>query len=100
MPELNVVGSGKATGRKGRDGQEAVTQPSVVADAIDELERLETKARAAAAATNEAIKKVASESGYTASSIKKLVVARVGEKFKERMRDAEQQLELFTEVGE
>ena len=90
----------KAPGRQERDGQEAVTRPDVVADKIDHLERLEMAARTAAKDASDAIKKVAEASGYTAATLKKLVVARVSDKFGERLRDTKQQLELFTEVGE
>lgn len=91
---------GGATGRTERDKQEAVTKPKVVGEKIEHLEALEMKSRAAAKDVNDAIKKVAQESGYNAASIKKLVVARVADKFRDKMRDAEQQLELFSEVGE
>lgn len=89
-----------AAGRQGRDGQEAVTQPQVVADKIDELEALCVKAQQAGKSYNDAIKKVAEKSGYLASNIRALVAARVGDKFDVKKRDAEQQLELFGEVGE
>lgn len=98
---LQVVGGEVkgASGRKGRDGQEAVTKPQVVRDAIGELETLLKKSQLAESALNDAIKKVAQESGYLASAIKKLVKARVGDSFVDKKRDAEQQLELFSEVG-
>lgn len=103
---LQVVGGdvdGTATGaagRKGRDGQEAVTRPDVVKKEIGELEALLVKSKQADEALNAAIKKVAQESGYMASAIKKLVKARVGDSFSDKKRDAEQQLELFSEVGQ
>lgn len=99
MVALAAVG-GKAEGRKERDGQSAVPQPQVVSDAIGNLEDLHVKASQAAEALNDAIKKVAQSSGYLASSIKKLVNARIKDNFADKKRDAEQQLELFTEVGE
>ncbi len=107
MSKLSVVDSkkengesGKAEGRKERDGQSAVTNPKVVTDAIDNLEELHLKAAAAQTVLNEAIKKVAEKSGYLASAIKKLVNARMKDRFADKKRDAEQQLELFNEVGE
>lgn len=92
-------GKGKAAGRKGGK-QEAVTRPDMVAERIDQLERLAVKANEAAKDLSDAIKKVAEDSGYNAAAIKSLVAARVGDKFEERKRGAEQQLELFNEVGE
>lgn len=100
MVALAAVGGGKAEGRKERDGRSAVPQPQVVADAIGELETLHTKAADAQTALNDAIKKVAEKSGYLASAIKKLVNARMKDRFADKKRDAEQQLELFNEVGE
>jgi uncharacterized protein (UPF0335 family) len=93
-------GASGATGRKGRDGQEAVTRPDVVRDAMSELEGLLKASQEADAKLNDAIKKVAQSSGYMASAIKKLVKARVGDSFSDKKRDAEQQLELFSEVGQ
>lgn len=97
-------GAGKvdesASGRQGRDGQEAVTQPQLVGEKIEELEQLCVKAQLAVKAYNDGIKKLAEKSGYLASNIRALVAARVGDKFDIKKRDIEQQMELFTEVGE
>jgi hypothetical protein len=94
-------GAGKADkGRTGRDGQEAVLQPGIIVDAIDNLEKLYVKSQEAGKDLNNAIKKVAEKSGYLASNIRAFVAARVGDKFADKKRDAEQQLELFEEVGE
>ena len=100
MVELAAVGGKTSGGRKSRDGQEAVPQPRVVGDKIQELEELALKANAASDALNAAIKKTAETSGYLASTIRKLVNARMKDKFADKKRDAEQTLELFTEVGE
>lgn len=91
---------GKTAGRVNPDGQEAVTRPKMVADKIEELEALELKSREAKKDVSEAIKALAETSGYTASAIRKLVTARIGESFKDKLRDAQQQLELFEAVGE
>lgn len=90
-------------GAKGRVGEEktpAAKQPKVVAERIDELVRLHNAAKSAQEASQEAIAKAAEDSGYLASAVKKLVVARAGEKFEETKRNVEQQMELFDEVGE
>ena len=79
---------------------EGAKRPDVVAAKIANLEQLHIKARDAAKATTEAIKAVAAASGYSAATIKRLVTARVGDKFDDMVRDSEQQLELFSEVGE
>lgn len=96
-----VLAKGKGkTGRQGRDKQEAVLQPSVVAEKIDHLEKLFVKAQEATKDLSDAIKAVAEKSGFLASNIKKLVSARIGDRFADKKRDAEQQLELFDKVGE
>jgi uncharacterized protein (UPF0335 family) len=100
MANGTQAASGKAAGRKGRDKQEAVTKPEVVAEKIEHLERLAIKANEAAKDLSDAIKTLAEVSGYNASAIKALVAARVGDKFADKRRNAEQQLELFDEVGE
>jgi hypothetical protein len=88
-----------ATGRKGKDKQEAVTKPEVVASRIGELVNLYNKAGEASDALNDGIKTAAKDSGYNAANVRKFVIARAGEDFAEKKRDAEQQLELFDEVG-
>lgn len=90
----------KAGGRKGRDNQEAVTRPQEVEDQIVKLEKLCVAAQDAAKDYSNAVKKVAEKSGYLASNIKALVSARVKDRFSDKKRDAERQLELFHEVGE
>jgi len=90
----------KPAGRQDRSGQEAVTKPTVVAEKIDQLERLAVKANEAAKDFSDAVKKAAEASGYTAAAIRALVTARVGDTFPEKRRSVEQQLELFNEVGE
>jgi len=93
-------GRAKAEGRKDAEKQPAVTQPQVVSERIDELVRLHGKAVDSAAESKEAITKCAEDSGYNAANIRKLVLARYGEKFPEVKRNIEQQAELFDEVGE
>lgn len=90
----------KPAGRQDRSGQEAVTKPTVVAEKVEQLERLAIKANEAARDFSDAVKKAAEASGYTAAVIRSLVSARVGDKFNDKKRTVEQQLELFNEVGE
>jgi hypothetical protein len=90
----------KPRGRKDADKQEAVTKPQVVEKRIVELVQLHIAAHDASEAESDAIKKCAEDSGYNASAIKKFIVARAGDKFLEKKRDCEQQMELFEEVGE
>jgi hypothetical protein len=96
----NGKGKRRAKARMDQDKQEAVQQPKIIGQRIDELVRLKNAADDAAEAFSDGIKKAAEDSGYLASAVKKFVTARAGEKFEEEHRKVEQQLELFEEVGE
>lgn len=89
-----------AKARVGADKQEAVQKPKIIKDRIDELVNLKERADDAAERYSDGIKRAAEDSGYLASVVKKFVTARAGEKFEEKKRECEQQLELFEEVGE
>lgn len=88
-----------ANGRKGADKVPAVKKPKVVAEKLDYMVELEQKAAAARTEADEAVNAVAEESGYLASSVKKLVKAKHGDKFEEKHREVEQQAELFDEAS-
>ena len=88
----------RATGRKDAEKVAAVQKPKVIADRLDELVKLHREAKEASEAAAEAITKAAEDSGYLASSVKKLVVAKSGEKYEEKKREVAQQHELFEEV--
>lgn len=92
-------GKDKGKGRMDADRQPAVKKPKVIAERIDELVRLHVKAGEASEDAKAAITKAAEDSGYLASAVRKLVTAKAGEKFEEKHREVEQQLELFEEVG-
>lgn len=93
-------GRAKGKGRMDADKTPAVKQPKVISERLDELVRLHQKAKTATEAAADAITKAGEDSGYLASSVKKLVVAKAGDKFEEKHREVEQQHELFDEVGE
>lgn len=99
-PSKKRKAKGEAAGRKDENKQPAVTRPQVVSERIDELVQLHGAAVTAAVEAKEAITKCAEESGYNAANVRKLVLARYGEKFPEVKRNIEQQHELFEEVGE
>jgi ABC-type branched-subunit amino acid transport system substrate-binding protein len=90
----------KVRGRKDADKQEAITQPEVVSEKIDELVRLYGASQSAGVEFSDAVKAAAEASGYNVAAIRKFVVARAGENFAEKKRDLAQQLELFEECGE
>lgn len=91
-------GNGKVKARINPDKQEAVQRPDLVEEAIDELVTLHHKAASAQEALNDAIKATAEKAGYLASVVRKVVVARAGEKWEEKHREAAQQLELFDKI--
>ena len=90
----------RARGRKDASKQEGVTVPEAVKARIDELVTLYKATQTASEDFSSAVKAVAEKSSYNAAAIRKFVVARSGEKFAEAKKLAEQQMELFDEVGE
>lgn len=90
----------RVKGRKDENKQELATQPKLVGEKIDELVTLYKTHAESGVALSDGIKAVAEKSGYNAAAVRKLVVARAGEKFAEQKRLVEQQMELFDEVGE
>lgn len=92
----------KPAARVDRSGQEKVQQPEVVKERLDHLIKLHTKAKDAGEDLSSAIKAVAEKSGFLASVVRKIVVAKAGEEesYEEKVREAEQLSLLFTEVGE
>ena len=89
----------KAKGRKDDTGQEAVIKMQPIKDIITDLVDLYTKAGKASDTLNDAIKAAAEKAGLQASAVRKFVVARAGEKYEEKKRDAEQLSLLFDEIG-
>lgn len=92
-------GAAKANGRMDADRQPAVKKPEIVAKRLDELVELHHKAAAAAERAKEAITKCGEDSGFLASAVRKLVTAKAGDKFEEKHREVEQQVELFDEAA-
>jgi len=94
------TGKTTALGRKDGTGQDAVVTMDPVKERVEELIELYVKSGDAAAKFNEAIKTTAEKSGLLASTVRKFVVARAGEKFDEVKREVEQLALVFDEVGE
>lgn len=97
--EAEVGTRGRARGRKDADKQEQVIKTKIVKDRVDQLVQLKNNADSAATDFNDAVKKAAEDSGLLASSVRKFVVARAGEKFEEEQRKCTQLSLLFEEVG-
>ena len=68
-------------------------------EVVTYLIELYTKSGEAADKLNDAIKATAEKTGLMASVIRKYVVARAGESYEERKRDADQLSLVFEEVG-
>lgn len=85
--------------RARQDGkQEAVERPQILRESMEELVRLKKASDEAAADFSEAIKAKAKEAGFLASVVRRLVVARAGDKFAEKQREVEQLALVFEEV--
>ena len=98
-PRTNGKGKGKsAKARLDADKQEVVQKPKIVVEKMDELVRLKHAADRAGENFSDAIKKAAEDSGYLASVVRSIVVAKAGDDFDEKKRRCEQQMELFDEV--
>lgn len=94
---------GKGTRGRGRmdaNRQPATKQPKIVADGIEELVTLYDRAKTATDKSNDAIAAIAEKSGFLASAVRKLVVAKATDKYEETKRLIEQQMDLFETAGE
>jgi hypothetical protein len=96
-------GKGKVRGRKEKtaDHQEAVIKLGVLEPAIVNTLVADYKhAQAAGEAFADGIKAQAEKAGIQSAVLRKFIVARAGEHFDDRKRDAQQLALLFEEVGE
>lgn len=85
-------------GRKDASGQEAVIKLEALSVKVDELVRLNKAADEAATDFAEAIKAAAEAAGLNASTVRKYIVARAGDKFEEKKRDVQQLALVFDEL--
>jgi len=93
-------GNGKQPrGRQGADKQEAVLKSTVLKERMSQLVKLKTAADEASQNLNDAIKAAAEKSGFLASVVRKVVVAKAGEDFDGKKREVEQ-LEIAFEAVE
>lgn len=88
-----------ARGRKDQ-GQEKVIQMEKLSTQMDELISLKKVADDAAEAFAEATKTTAEAAGLLASTVRKFVTVRSGEKWDEEMAKAKQLVLCFDEIGE
>ena len=88
-----------ARGRQDRSGQEKVIDKTKLMDRLPHLVKLHAAAKDAGKDLSDGIKKVAEQSGLLASVVRKIVVAKSGENFEEKKKEAEQLALMFDEVA-
>ena len=92
---------GRSTaGRKDSEGQPAVMQPQLLKEKMPYLVKLKKSVDEANADFNDAVSKIAENSGMLASVVRKVVTAAAGENFEEEKRKVEQLSLAFEECGE
>lgn len=80
--------------------QPAVKKAELVAKNADEGAELYSKAKKAAEKFADFVNSTAEAAGYLAGPVRKIFIAKAGEKLEEEHRKCEQQLELFKAVAE
>lgn len=88
-----------ARGRQDRSGQEKVIDMSKLDERMAHLIKLHNGARASNKDLSDAVKAVAEKCGLLASVVRKLVVAKAGDNFDEKKKEAAQLALAFDEIG-
>src|SRR5579885_2803699 len=88
----------QARGRQDRGGQEKVIKIDELKSRLPHLVSLHNKAREAAKDLSSAVKAVAEKSGLLATVVRKAVVAKAGDSFDEKAKEAEQLELVFGEI--
>lgn len=97
----DVIGRAQrgARGRQDRSGQEKVIDKSHLTERLDHLVQLHTRSKESSKDLSDAIKAVAEKAGLLASVVRKIVVAKAGESFEEKKKEAKQLALMFDEVA-
>lgn len=93
-----AVGRRTARGRQDRSKQEKVIDMSKLTEKIDHLVNLHKATKDASADYSAAIKVVAEKAGLLASVVRRFVVAKAGESFDDKKKEAEQLALVFDEI--
>lgn len=88
-----------APGRQDRSGQEKVVKLKEFEDRVPHLVSLYNAQKTAAKDFSDAVKAVAEKSGLYASVVRKGVVAKAGDNFEERQKEATQLELVFDRLG-
>jgi len=91
-------GRRSARGRQDRSGQKKAIDMSKLTDRLDHLVNLHGRAKTAARDLSDAVKAVAEKSGLLASVVRKVVVAKAGEGFEDKKKEAAQLALAFDEI--
>lgn len=95
----SLPGRGRnARGRQDRSGQEKVIEVAKLTEKLPHLQSLYTTAKDANKDLSDAIKAVAEKSGLLASVVRKIVVAKAGENYDDKKKEAEQLEMVFGEL--
>lgn len=97
--EGTAPGRRGARGRQDRSGQEKVIKTKELEDRLPHLISLKNKAADAAKDFSSAVKSVAEKSGLLASVVRKVVIAKAGDSFDEKKKEAEQLELVFGKVA-
>lgn len=89
-----------APGRKNSAGDEKTIKVRPIKDGVADLMKLYNKAEAARTTYQDASKAVAEKGGIEVSTLKKLIKSSAKGNFAEVKADIEQQVIIFSEVGE
>lgn len=87
-----------ARGRQDRSRQEKVIDMSKLKEKLDHLVSLNKTAKDASKDYSDAVKAAAEKSGLLASVVRRYVVAKAGDSFDEKKKEAEQLALVFEEV--
>lgn len=98
--ELFKQRRGQAIGRKDKSGQEKVIKWDVLKAKLPELEKLCCVLDTKKAEFSEAVKACAEESGLMASAIRKVVRAKIDNRYIDKKREADQLALVFDECNE
>lgn len=90
-------GESKAKGRTDRSGQEKAIEMAQLDERMPNLVALHAAANLARVELSDAVKATAEKSGLLASVVRKFVVAKAGEHFKDKMKEAYQLSLVFGE---
>ena len=98
ISDVVPIRGSKARGRQDRSGQEKVIEVAKLIEKLPHLQGLYNTAKEANKDFSDAVKAVAEKSGLLASVVRKIVVAKAGENYDDKKKEAEQLEMVFGEL--